>query len=190
MDRNEIIRKIKDAFKNLIVQAILLTVIVVIVATFVFNFLEYGIFHHVPSDGSIITLDDALYWAIITVTTVGYGDVVPHSDFPTRVFTMIIAIYGSGVMMMTSGLIASYFVQKKFERQAEEALKGSENLREFRQITNIRALGLIGLDIGRAMVKLKQEKNQILIGFVRGDKIIINPPATETLKEKDKLLVF
>ncbi|MHA1315412.1 MAG: potassium channel family protein, partial [Candidatus Helarchaeota archaeon] len=189
MDEQKFIDAFKRGLNNLIVQAIILTVCVVIFAAFMFNFLEYILGHHLPPDGSPITIDDAFYWAVITITTVGYGDITP-SNFITRVFGMIIAVYGSGVMMMTSGLVASHFIQRKFEKQAAESGKGSGSIREFTQLKDIRQLGLIGLTIGKALLKLKEERNQILIGFVRGDKIIINPPATEKLESKDKLLVF
>lgn len=47
-----------------------------------------------------------LWWAIITLTTVGYGDVYPITT-GGKIFTCIIALIGIGVVSIPTGLIAS-----------------------------------------------------------------------------------
>lgn len=193
---------IEKVLGHLVVQAIILTIIVVIIATFGFNFLEYGVFGNLPPNPSGLfpfgTLDDSLWWAIITITTVGYGDVVPHNAV-TQIFSMVIAIYGSGLMMMTSGLVASEFVARKFRAEREEEREKEKEERtgatefdisgHFQQITNIKNIGLIGLTIAEASAKLQDEKNQVPIGYIRGKHLIFNPPEDEKLLAKDKLII-
>ena len=67
-------------------------------------------------DGPIKTFSDALWWAITTVTTVGYGDMVPVTaeGKAIAVFLMLVGISLFGVL--TAG-IAAYFVNTT---QAEE----------------------------------------------------------------------
>ena len=48
----------------------------------------------------------SLWWAVITLTTVGYGDVVPLTA-GGRCFTLFILILGLGVISIPTGLIAS-----------------------------------------------------------------------------------
>lgn len=191
---------VEKVLGHLVVQAIILTIIVVIIATFGFNFLEYGVFGNLPPNPSLPypfgTLDDSLWWAIITITTIGYGDVVPHNAI-TQIFSMVIAIYGSGLMMMTSGLVASEFVARKFRAEREEEKEKKERTGateleisgHFQQITNIKNIGLIGLTIAEASAKLRDEKNQVPIGYIRGKHLIFNPPEDEKLLAKDKLII-
>lgn len=47
-----------------------------------------------------------LWWAIVTLTTVGYGDVYPITT-GGKIFTSIIALIGIGVVAVPTGLVAS-----------------------------------------------------------------------------------
>ncbi len=48
----------------------------------------------------------SLWWAIVTLTTVGYGDIYPITP-GGRIFTFVILIIGLGVVAVPTGLIAS-----------------------------------------------------------------------------------
>lgn len=66
---------------------------------------------------------DALYWASITLTTVGYGDIYPVSE-AGRVVAMISALFGVAVIALPSGVItASYLDELRKKNEAEEAEK-------------------------------------------------------------------
>ncbi|SEQ71304.1 voltage-gated potassium channel [Hyunsoonleella jejuensis] len=49
---------------------------------------------------------DSLWWAIITLTTVGYGDVYPIT-VGGKVFTFIILMIGLGIVAIPTGIISS-----------------------------------------------------------------------------------
>lgn len=49
---------------------------------------------------------DSLWWAVVTFTTIGYGDVFPIT-MGGRFFTAIIVIIGLGIISVPTGLIAS-----------------------------------------------------------------------------------
>lgn len=49
---------------------------------------------------------DSLWWAIVTLTTVGYGDVYPIT-VGGRVFTFIILLIGLGIVAIPTGIISS-----------------------------------------------------------------------------------
>ena len=55
---------------------------------------------------NINTMGDALWWAIVTVSTVGYGDHYPITDLG-RIIASVILICGVGIFGMISGLITS-----------------------------------------------------------------------------------
>ena len=48
----------------------------------------------------------SLWWAVVTLTTVGYGDVVPIT-MGGRIFTFFVLIVGLGIVAIPTGLIAS-----------------------------------------------------------------------------------
>jgi voltage-gated potassium channel len=59
---------------------------------------------------------DALYMVITTVTTVGYGEILPLS--PTgRAFTMLLIVMGVGTMLYTLSTVVHYAVEGELTRQ-------------------------------------------------------------------------
>lgn len=60
---------------------------------------------------------DSLWWAIITLTTVGYGDVYPIT-MGGRVFTFCILMIGLGIVAIPTGIISSALT-KSIEKKQE-----------------------------------------------------------------------
>jgi voltage-gated potassium channel len=76
-----------------------------------------------------------LWWAMVTVTTVGYGDHFPVSPFGQGV-AVILMLAGIGLIGVLTATVASYFVEQK-EDETEERLARIERLLE--QIVNAQA---------------------------------------------------
>ncbi len=51
---------------------------------------------------------DAIYWAVITLTTVGYGDIYPVTDLG-RVFGMISSFIGIAIIALPTGVITAVY---------------------------------------------------------------------------------
>jgi voltage-gated potassium channel len=66
-------------------------------------------------DSNIKTGGDALWWAYVTITTVGYGDKFPVTT-EGRIIGMILMTGGVGLFGTFSGFIASWFVAGKKEK--------------------------------------------------------------------------
>ena len=78
-------------------------------------------FEHSAQPEKFGTVFDALWWAVVTLTTVGYGDVYPVT-VGGRIFTMIIVLLGLGLVAVPSGLLASAF-QEIRRRERERRLR-------------------------------------------------------------------
>lgn len=62
--------------------------------------------------GMFKTALDGLYWAVVTLGTVGYGDKYP-STVPSKLVTMLFIIGGVIVTSLVSGTVASLFVERR-----------------------------------------------------------------------------
>jgi voltage-gated potassium channel len=58
------------------------------------------------------TLGTALWWAVSTVTTVGYGDVVPTSPLGRGV-AAVLMVFGFASLSLLTGIVASLLVQER-----------------------------------------------------------------------------
>jgi voltage-gated potassium channel len=80
--------------------------IVALSLTVVGAFLAYYAEH--PSNPEFATIGDALWWAIVTLTTVGYGDITPIT-FAGRLDGVAIMITGVAVLGLLAGALANFF---------------------------------------------------------------------------------
>ena len=60
---------------------------------------------------------DAFYWSVVTITTVGFGDIVPNSD-GGKVFTMFYGLVGCAILANGLNTLVAYPLTKK-SKQSE-----------------------------------------------------------------------
>jgi len=71
---------------------------------------------------------DTFWWALVTITTVGYGDVVPHSTLG-RIVGLILMLSGVVLVSLFTATIASIFVERKIkEGEGLESLKVKDQI--------------------------------------------------------------
>ena len=74
------------------------------------------------------SIPQAMWWSVVTLTTVGYGDVYPITILG-KFFGSVIIILGIGTVALPSGILASAFTehtkrsQNKYKQELENALK-------------------------------------------------------------------
>jgi voltage-gated potassium channel len=76
--------------------------------------MELAFEEHAPG-ATIHTFGDALWWSIVTVTTVGYGDKYPVSA-GGRGVAVVLMITGIGLVGVLSASVASYFVGQRSDQ--------------------------------------------------------------------------
>jgi voltage-gated potassium channel len=80
--------------------------IIALSVTFTGSAIAYFAEH--PTNPEFKTFGDALWWGIVTLTTVGYGDVVPTTT-PGRLAGVMIMLTGIAVLGILAGSMASFF---------------------------------------------------------------------------------
>ncbi len=88
-------------------------VIVVIISASMMYLVE---FNH-PS-GHFNSIPEAMWWAVVTLTTVGYGDVVPVTPLG-KILGSIIALTGVAFIALPAGILGAGFVEE-FQKQRDE----------------------------------------------------------------------
>lgn len=103
-----VIRKVK---KQLLAVLLLITVYIFMSAMLIFQ-LEPELFDN---------FFDALYWATISITTIGYGDISPTTDVG-RFITMISALVGVAVIALPSGIITAAYMNEITKKKSKYEL--------------------------------------------------------------------
>jgi hypothetical protein len=117
---------LKAFFKNRATGGLLLVMLIALLV------LEFGSLamlwaERAEPDASIVSAEDALWYLVVTMSTVGYGDLFPVSQLGRAVGTLII-IVGVGVFGTLTGFLATIFLEPtgadedEFEDLAEDEI--------------------------------------------------------------------
>jgi len=114
--------------------------------------------------GSIL---HSLWWSVVTMTTVGYGDVVPVTGLG-KVIATVIMLIGVGLVALPAGMLAARFGEELRERkenldvQIKEALTdGYIAQQEYQDLARLAdKLEIDQEDLQRSIALLKQENHK------------------------------
>jgi voltage-gated potassium channel Kch len=99
---------------NKIFHLLVASGVAIIAGTMIMYNLESG-----AENSKMKTVLDALWWCIATVTTVGYGDVVPVTSLG-RIVAIIYMFFGVTLIAILLAVITNTFYKKRFEKEENE----------------------------------------------------------------------
>ena len=148
------------------------------------------VFEGNDTNPNIHNLFDAFYWALITISTVGYGDISPVTP-EGRIVTMMIILTGIGLISFVTSIIVSSFSERLTilrEDRVVNSLAKKENL------TVICGFGLLGRLVAHELLKEDVEfvvidKDEELIenAYAMGYRAICADASKESVFEQLKI---
>lgn len=70
-------------------------------------------------DSQINTMLDAVWWTVATVTTVGYGDIVPVTE-TGKIVAIFYMFFGIGVLALFISVLGTQFYKNRFLKEEKE----------------------------------------------------------------------
>ncbi|MGM9530935.1 ion transporter [Intestinibacter sp.] len=98
---NLILSVIRKEYKSLMMVGILAISYIFILALIIFQ----------VEPQSFETFFDAIYWSVVTLTTVGYGDIYPISDIG-RIVSMISSFMGIAIISLPTGIVTAGYMSE------------------------------------------------------------------------------
>jgi voltage-gated potassium channel len=105
----------------------LFRVLIAAAATLVIGAWLVLLFEENAKGSNIHNYPDALWWAVVTVTTVGYGDRFPVTG-GGRTVAVILMLVGIGLIGVLTATVASVFIKEHTDATKEEFKKGHADL--------------------------------------------------------------
>jgi voltage-gated potassium channel len=92
--------------------------ILLVTLVMVLIFASFGIFHiESEINPDFRTIPDALWWAVVTVSTVGYGDVIPITGIG-KIVASIVVFMGLATTAIMTALVTKVFIDHFFGKRA------------------------------------------------------------------------
>ena len=139
---------------------------------------------------NITNLFDSFYWALITISTVGYGDISPVTP-EGRVVTMLIIFTGIGLISFATSIIVSSFSERLTMLREDRIV---QHLGKKESITVICGFGLLGRLVakeldkeGVAFVVIEKDENLAERAYSMGYKAICADATSEKVFSQLKI---
>ena len=107
-DSRVLMQSLKDARSKIVVFLLALLTITIILGSLMFV-IE-------GEENGFTSIPRSVYWAIVTLTTVGYGDISPRTTLGQAV-SILIMIIGYGIIAVPTGIVTAELTRKKIKGQ-------------------------------------------------------------------------
>jgi voltage-gated potassium channel len=155
---NTLLKAVNRERRVLFASAFIMVLLVILTAS-----LGYELEHDAQPD-KFDSIPSSMYWAVITLASVGYGDISPVTPLG-KLMTMVISFIGIGIFAVPAGLMASAFTdQLRIDRETFEnefritLVEGKLSLQDQQGLeAEAERLHMSAQDVSRIMEKVKQE---------------------------------
>jgi hypothetical protein len=121
------------------------------------------LFEHEAQPDKYENIPQSIYWAVVTLASVGYGDISPVTPLG-RSLTAILAMLGIALFAIPAGLLASAFTDQlridraEFDSKVRDALKGGALSKIDREMLQAEAksLHMAPSEVDRVVTKVKR----------------------------------
>lgn len=124
-----------------------------------------------------LNLIDSIYYAVITMATVGYGDLTPHTGIQ-KIFATTLALGGVALLAYVFNIILTNFQEKMSEYS-----KGAMKMRAIENMDDYYILCGYGR-VGKVVFEELTKRNQNIILFEKNEEIL------ESIEENDSVIVI
>lgn len=154
-----LLQVVKEETRPIAAALFILMLLLVLTAS-----LAYLAEHHAQPE-TFGSIPQAMWWAVITMTTVGYGDVTPVT-LAGKLIASVIGIIGLGMVALPAGLLASGFTHKlhrqerQFEAVVDEVLRDGA-VTEAERVRLVRAQNELDISAEEAAEVLRLRAGQL-----------------------------
>lgn len=101
---------------NGFIYLVITTVILILIAAEIYSVAEN------------VNYMNSLWWAIATTTTVGYGDISPHTEIG-RFIAVVLMILGIGLIGSVTSTVTAFFVDEKNDKEKDDLQKELQDIK-------------------------------------------------------------
>ena len=113
-ESNNFIKALKASKVKIAVFVSFVVILCVILGTIMY-LVESG------EDSGFTSIPISVYWSIVTLTTVGYGDIAPVTPLGQLIASMIMII-GYGIIAVPTGIVSAEFAWQKHDTKKEDKI--------------------------------------------------------------------
>ena len=158
---NTLSKAVQREHRVLLASAFMMVLLIILTAS-----LGYELEHAAQPD-KFESIPATMYWAVITLASVGYGDITPITPLG-KAMTMAISFVGIGIFAIPAGLMASAFTdqlridRETFENEFRAALADGRLSMHERQTMDAEAerLHMTPQDVDRIVSHVREEMRQ------------------------------
>ncbi|SFV59086.1 cAMP-dependent Kef-type K+ transport system [hydrothermal vent metagenome] len=137
---------------------------------------------------NISSLFDAFYWALITISSVGYGDISPVTT-AGRIISMMIIIAGIAMISFVTSVIVSSFSEKLTELKGNRLI---ENINKYDEFTILCGYGQMSRmflhnyakEYGKRYIIIEKDKIKVDRAIKDGYQVICDDASSYELMER------
>ncbi|CAD8121853.1 unnamed protein product [Paramecium sonneborni] len=122
---------VRNSLKDMLMLIVMLFLMVIFFSTIIY-YLEYNEDENDQVENRINSIPEAIWWCIVTMTTVGYGDLIPHT-IEGKFIACITALLGTTTISLPVAIMGINFYRTLKENEETEEI---DRLKQKYQITN------------------------------------------------------